>query len=271
MDRPESSSSGYPTSEEQPRALQVRDMPDGMRPRELLERKGAQALSDDALLAVVLRSGVHGASVIDVARRLMARFKTLHAVAAAPMEELMDEKGVGRVGALSLMAALEIGRRLVEETQPSRRRIRTPTDVIDALRGQVPFLGREVFWILALDAKNGLKGGGPVEVTRGLLDASLVHPREVFQYAIRASACSVVLAHNHPSGDPTPSAEDVRMTRQLVAAGRIVGIAVLDHIVMGGKTETGWSYTSLREQGLLDFDDVRPAPGTARSGDGPHE
>jgi DNA repair protein RadC len=99
-----------------------------------------------------------------------------------------------------------------------------------------------------------------------LLDASLVHPREVFQYAIRASAASVVLAHNHPSGDPTPSAEDVRMTKQLVAAGRIVGIAVLDHVVLGAKTETGWSYTSLREQGLADFGAVEPPADGARPG-----
>jgi DNA repair protein RadC len=234
-------------------ALRVRDMPERLRPREEMARLGVRNVGDDVLLAVILRSGMQGKNVLTLARQLLEEFGSLTALAMASEDELMRVGGMGDVKAKTLQAALDIGRRLTQEAAPPRVRVVTPEDAARLLREEVRALDREVFWVLVMDAKNRLKGR-PVDVTQGLLDASLVHPREVFQEAIRSGAAAVVLVHNHPSGDATPSAEDVRVTRQLIEAGRIVDIKVLDHVILGKPpADGGKDFLSMREQGIVPF------------------
>jgi len=234
-------------------AYRVCDMPARMRPREEMERLGSQHVSEDVLLAIILRSGVRGANVVDVARHLLTRYGSLTGIASVSVKELASERGMGMVKAQVLLAALELARRLAEERTPQRCRIRTPEDAAQLLRDKVRTLDNEIFWVILLDSKNFLKGG-VIEITRGLLDANLVHPREVFREAIRGATAAVVLAHNHPSGDPTPSAEDIRITKQLVEAGRIVDIKVLDHVIVGKRTVGGnRDFLSMRESGIVEF------------------
>ena len=232
----------------------VLDMPARQRPREEMDRVGAANIPDAALIAILLRSGVKGANVVDISAALLKHYGSLAGMADATIEELVHIRGLGPVKAQILVAALEIARRVREESLPEKVRVRTPEDVWQLLGPRVATLDGEVFWVLHLDTKNRLEGP-PVEVSRGLLDASLVHPREVFRRAIRSASSAVVLAHNHPSGDPSPSAEDVRITRQLVEAGRIVDIKVLDHIVLGRRPQPGQKhFVSLREEGMVQFD-----------------
>lgn len=237
----------------EPSAGRVRDIPERLRPREEMTRLGAGHVSDDVLLAVILRGGVRGLNVLDLARGLLKHYGSLSAIAAAPQGELSQFRGLGPVKAQTLIAALEIGKRLVEEGVPKRFAIRRPEDAVRLLQARAKALDHEVFWVLPLDAKNVLKDG-PWDVTRGLLDASLVHPREVFRPAVRTAAAAVVLSHNHPSGDPAASAEDLRITRQLVSAGRIMDIRVLDHVILGAAGEDGGNgFLSMREAGLVEF------------------
>ena len=236
-----------------PSVWRVLDLPSRQRPREEMERLGAAHVPDAALIAILLRSGVRGTNVVDLADSLLKHYGSLSGLAQASPDDLVNIRGMGRVKAQVLQAAMEIGRRLQEEVLPSRFRIRSPEDVANLLRTRVATLDTEVFWVLLLDTKNGLKEQ-PVEVSRGVLDASLVHPREVFRRAIRSATAAVVLAHNHPSGDPTPSAEDLRLTRQLVDAGQILSIKVLDHIIIGRPMADGVrDFLSLREAGLVTF------------------
>jgi len=230
----------------------VRDMPERLRPREEMERLGVENVSDDVLLALILRSGVRGLSVVDLARGLLREYGSLTALAGASVEELAARKGMGRVKAQVLKASLEFASRLGEEAMPRRYRVRSPEDAARLLRDRTKSLDREVFWVLLLDAKNFLKTR-PVNITTGLLDASLVHPREVFREAIRSATAAVVLVHNHPSGDPAPSPEDVRITKQLVEAGKVVDIRILDHVILGKQGPAGKDFLSFREDGIIDF------------------
>jgi DNA repair protein RadC len=234
---------------------QVRDLPAACRPRELAEQYGVGAVEDYALLAIVLQSGTHGRSVVDMARDLLRRFGSLHGIAQAAAEDLRGVPGIGPVRAQVLQAAFELARRLARQALPDATPVRTPEDAARVLREEVRLLDREQFWILNLDAKNRLKGP-PVRVSEGTLDASLVHPREVFRAAIRCGAAAVVLVHNHPSGDPAPSAEDARVTRELVEAGRALRLRVLDHVILGRRTaEREKDFLSLRENGMVSFSD----------------
>lgn len=234
-------------------SCKVSEIPKPMQPREEVARRGVGNVSDAVLLALILRTGTRGANVVDIAEGLLRRYGSLSGLAAAPPEEIRKLRGIGPVGVSVLKAAFELGRRLTDENLGDNQRIRTPEDAARVLREEVRTLDHERFWVLLLDKKNGLKCK-PVDVSRGILDASLVHPREVFRSAIVTSTAHVVIAHNHPSGDPTPSAEDVRLTRQLVEAGRIVDIKVLDHVVMGrpGRGD-GRAWVSMREAGLVEF------------------
>jgi DNA repair protein RadC len=237
-------------------AWRVRDLPERLRPREEIDRVGVENVSDDVLLAVLLRSGTKGVSVVELAKGLMKEYGSLTALAGVSVEELAAKKGrgMGRVKAQVLKAALELARRLGQESAPKHDRVRTPEDAARTLRNEAKTLDKEVFWALLLDSKNNLKGK-PVEVTKGLLNASLVHPREVFREAIKLNVAAVVVVHNHPSGDPTPSAEDVRITKQLVEAGRIVGIKVIDHVILGKPSGTdGKDFMSVREAGVVNFE-----------------
>ena len=229
------------------------DLPLRMRPREIIDLQGVEHAADEVLLALLLRTGSRGANVVDVARHMLARYGSLTELASASVKDLCRVKGVGRVKAQMLKAALELGRRLTDERLPERVRVLQPGDAANLLREQARTLDREHFWVLYLDRRNTLKTH-PVPVSVGLLDASLVHPREVFKSAVQHSAAAVVLVHNHPSGDPTPSAEDIRITRQLVDAGRVMDLKVLDHVVLGRpRVNAAQDFVSLRENGLVDF------------------
>ena len=228
-------------------------MPERLRPRELANRVGLNNIPDDQLLAILIGSGTSGINVCDLARALLHRHGSLSALASLSEKELQRVKGMGAVKSQQLKSAFELARRLSEEVAPERRPIRTPEDVAQTLREQARVLETEAFWVLALDSKNRLLRP-PIEATSGLLNASLAHPREIFKEAIRFNAAAVILAHNHPSGDPSPSQEDLKITKRLIDAGGIIGIQVLDHVVLGRLTRGRNDYMSLRESGLVNFD-----------------
>ncbi len=241
----------------------IKDLPDHRRPRELALDMGIDQVPDEVLVAILLRAGTRGQSVIDLARQLLDRHQgSLARLADASQDEIRGIrgrdasarpiKGIGSVKALELRAAFELGRRAAQEDRGLLPLIREPTHVLSLLKKDTARLDQEVFWVLLLDQKYRLRQA-PEAVTKGILDASFAHPREVFREAIRMAAAAIIVAHNHPSGDPTPSAEDIRSTRQLVETGRIVGIQLLDHIVIGGKRPHPAPYVSLRESGLVDF------------------
>ena len=231
----------------------IKDLPGHRRPRELALDAGVQNVPDEVLVAILLRGGIRGQSVIDLARQVLDRHQgSLARLAAASHDEIRAVKGIGDVKALELRAALELGRRAAGERNEALPLIREPAHVLALLQKETAQLDQEAFWVLLLDQKYRLRRA-PEAVTKGILDASLAHPREVFREAIRMAAAAIIVAHNHPSGDPTPSAEDVRATRQLVETGKVVGIQLLDHVVIGGKRPHPAPYVSLREAGLVDF------------------
>jgi DNA repair protein RadC len=218
--------------------------PSGERPRERLYWKGPEALADAELLALQLGSGTRGKSAVDVAREMLASYGSLADLAACEVGELARQQGVGPVKAARLAATFELTRRLRARLPGARTLLSTPSDVYAAFAPIMEDLRREVFRVALLDAQNGLLRD--CVVSEGTLSASLVHPREVFKPAILESAASVVLMHNHPSGDPTPSREDVRLTRQLVECAKLLGLRVHDHLVIGRGR-----FVSLAEQGMI--------------------
>jgi DNA repair protein RadC len=226
----------------------IKDLPEEIRPRERLLRHGAAALSTAELLAVLLRTGSPSRSALDVATALLARHGTLDRLAGATPRELRETPGVGEVKALHLLAAFELGRRL--RMLPPRRRpaIHGPDDVAGLVMDDLRFCETERFWILLLNTRHEVLDR--TELTRGGLASSSVHPREIFRAAVRAGAAALILVHNHPSGDPTPSRADVAMTSRICRAARIMGIPVLDHLIVGDGR-----YVSLRERGVA-FDTV---------------
>lgn len=231
----------------------IKDLPDHRRPRELALEAGVKNVPDEVLIAILLRAGIRGQSVIDLARQVLDLHQgSLARLADASHDDLRAIKGIGTVKALELFAALELGQRAAKEAIVPMPLIREPAHVLALLQKETAQLDQEVFWVLLLDQKYRLRRA-PVEVTKGILNASLAHPREVFREAIRMAAAAVIVAHNHPSGDPTPSAEDIQITRQLLETGKVVDIQLLDHIIIGGHRPPPAPYTSLREAGLVDF------------------
>jgi len=236
----------------------VCDLPVRLRPREEVERRGIANVSDVVLLAILLRTGAKGLSVVELSERILFKYGSLTALSRATAGEWAADpqlKGLGKVKSQILFAALDLARRLSEETRDERGRcIQTPEDAAEVLRETARVLDHERFWALILDTRNRMKGG-PMEISKGILDSSLVHAREVFRPAIHAGCAAVVLVHNHPSGDTSPSTEDIRLTRQLVQAGQVIGIKVLDHVILGRKTSgKTHDYLSLRESGVVEFD-----------------
>lgn len=228
----------------------IAEMPDHERPRERLMKSGPQALSDAELLAILLRTGAAGTSVLDLARNVMHRYASLERVASATLAELQQIPGIGTAKAIEIRAAFELARRLSQFCKAAAPRLESPGAVADLLREEVRGKQQEEFHVLLLDTKHQLLLDHCVTV--GLLDRSQVHAREVFRRAIRDGCSRVLLAHNHPSGDPTPSAQDISCTKNLVAAGKIIGIDVLDHIVLGMRSDSRpRDYLSFREEGLL--------------------
>jgi DNA repair protein RadC len=215
------------------------------RPKEKLARNGASSLSNAELLAIVLRSG--GAEPpMALANRLLTKFRDLRGVALAPPEKLAKVAGVGPTKAREVHACIELGRRLFARAPgDDPGPITSPQDVADYLLPRLTDVNKEHFFTVLLDVKSNVLGLKTISI--GTLDSSLVHPREVFKEAIAASASSIIVAHNHPSGDTTPSPEDRRVTARLVEAGKILGIEVLDHIIIAG--DDGWS--SMNQLGMM--------------------
>lgn len=234
--------------------VRVKDLPKALQPREKFDRLGPENLSESDLLALLLRTGTTGLNVVELAETLLFQYGSLSALSRASTVELQKIRGIGKEKAKILKAALEMGRRLVQENVGENPRIVTPEEAAAVLRERARGLDREVFWVLLLDIKSRLMAP-PCEVSKGTLNSSLVHPREIFKPAIQHSAANVILAHNHPSGDPSPSAQDIKVTRHLIEAGRTMEIKVLDHVIIGRKTREGVDdFLSLRESGLVVFE-----------------
>jgi DNA repair protein RadC len=223
--------------------LNLQQLPPEERPRERLARRGPAALSSRELLAAVLGTGSRGVCALDVADELLG--SGLHSLAARSLHELEQVRGLGRAKATRVLAALELGARLASDGGSSAApSLQSPGEVARYLLPRYSSRPVETFGLLALDARHRLRREAVVSV--GCLTASLVHPREVFQEAVVSRAAALVLFHNHPSGDPEPSAEDLALTRRLAAAGSLMGIEVLDHLVLGAGR-----YVSLKDRGLL--------------------
>ena len=234
-----------PASQPARRSLTIRELPRTERPRERMRSLGAQALSTIELIATILGSGGAGQSALACAGDVLDQAAgSLGRLATMPPAALQRVRGVGAARAAAVHAALELGRRMTAEAREAGVPLRGPADVAAAFAPRLQELPVEEFHVAILDAQHRLERD--VLITRGLLNSSLVHPREVFREAIAERAAAVILVHNHPSGDPTPSAEDRIVTAQLVAAGRLLDIPVHDHIIVGRGR-----YVSFAEAGLL--------------------
>jgi DNA repair protein RadC len=227
------------------KSFTIHDLPAAERPRERLQKLGAEALSAQEILALILGRGIAGESVMVTAQRLLGEFGSLKGVAAASLEQLSHVKGIGLAKAAQVKAAFELSSRVDGYSEAGRRPpVKTPDDVAGLVRSRLKDKKKEYFLALLLDTRNRLIKAAEISV--GSLDSSIVHPREVFKEAISASAAAVIFVHNHPSGDPEASEDDVNLTKRLAEAGEVVGIEVLDHIIIGDN-----KYTSLKRDGLF--------------------
>lgn len=222
----------------------IKDLPVDNRPRERLAAHGPASLSNAELLAIILRTGNREQTALELASRILAEPGGLSYLTEATIEELARFKGVGLAKASQLIAALELGRRVSSTTPETRPVIQGPEQAAQLVMENLKNLDRETFHIICLNTKNQVVK--TEMISKGSLDSSLVHPREVFKTAISRSAAAVILVHNHPSGDPSPSPEDLKITRRLVEVGELVGIEVLDHLIIGQN-----SYVSLKERGRM--------------------
>ena len=227
------------------KSFTIHDLPLSERPRERLQKFGVEALSAQEILALILGRGVSGESVMVTAQRLLSQFGSIKGIADASVEELSQLKGIGLAKAAQIRAAFELANRLEGYAEAGEKPIiKKPEDVVDLVKVRLKGKKKEYFLALMLDTRSRLIK--VAEISIGSLDGSIVHPREVFKEAISASAASVVFVHNHPSGDPTASEDDIGLNRRLAKAGDIVGIDVLDHIIIGDK-----KFLSLKREGLF--------------------
>ncbi|MFB5662879.1 DNA repair protein RadC [Alteribacillus sp. HJP-4] len=222
----------------------IKDVPVRERPREKLVKEGPERLTNQELLAVLLRTGTKSESVLSLAQRVLFHFDGLPFLKEAAIEELQEIRGIGAAKAIELRAAVELGRRIHTYTEEDPYIIRSPEDVSRYVMEDMRFLKQEHFVILCLNTKNQVIHKQTLFI--GSLNSSIVHPRELFKEALRRSAASLICLHNHPSGDPTPSREDIEVTKRLMECGRILGIDVLDHIIIGDRR-----FVSLKEQDCL--------------------
>ncbi|NLS78762.1 MAG: DNA repair protein RadC [Chloroflexi bacterium] len=221
----------------------LRDLPAGDKPRERLSRLGAGALADSELLAILLRVGGNGENVLGLAQRLLAQLGGLPGLARASFSELEAVKGIGLAKAAQVKAALELGRRLLIAAPDARPQIKSPADAANLLLAEMGFLEQEQMRVLLLDTKHRVMGTPTIYV--GSLNTSVIRIAELFREAVKQNCAAIIVAHNHPSGDTSPSPEDIAVTQQIYSAGRLLDIDVLDHLIIGQQR-----FLSLKERGL---------------------
>ncbi len=225
------------------KSFTIHDLPKEERPRERLLKFGEQALSAQELIQLILGRGIAGESVAVTAQKLLTQFGSLQKLSEASIEELFSIKGIGLAKATQIKAAVEVGRRLSTQTPAYKKKeLLNPEKVARLVRSKLKDYSKEHFYLIALDSRNW----SIHEVSLGTLNASIVHPREAFTEAIKSKAASVIIAHNHPSGDPEPSQDDLEITKRLVEAGKVLDIEVLDHIIVTKET-----FLSMKEKGIL--------------------
>lgn len=226
----------YPTA--------VRELPEEERPRERLAAFGPEALRDAELLAILFRTGTRSTGAIALAEQVLRHFGGLRPLSRASLEEIQQVPGIGSVKAIEIKAALELGKRLAAFTEKGRPRIQNAADVADLLMIKYKEYENEVFKCILLNTKNDVMK--VIDISHGSMDATMAVPRDVFRQAVREGAHGVIFCHNHPSGDPEPSRDDITLTKQLQKAGELLEIRVLDHVIFGDGT-----YTSLRERNKM--------------------
>lgn len=222
----------------------LKDLPEDLLPRERLFQHGPEALSNREILAILLRTGLKGENVLDIAERILTEAGGLAGLARMSVHEMTQLRGLGTAKASELKAALEIGKRSVSSNPIVRPVVNSPQDIAHLVMEEMRYFDREHFRVVSLSTKNHVLGISSISV--GSLNSSLVHPRECFKEAIRRNSNAIILIHNHPSGDPTPSREDIEVTKRLRDGGEILGIEVLDHVIIGDNR-----YISLKERGIL--------------------
>ena len=227
-------------------SIMVRDLPVEERPREKLLKHGASALNDTELLAILLRTGTSSVSVLHLAEEVLAQYrdKGLAAIIHMVPQEIASIHGIGLAKAATIIAAVELGRRLSTRAAEKLEKIGSPDDVAHCVMPLLRFEQREHFLVLLLDTRNRVIAMPTISI--GGLSASIAEPREIFREAIQRSAASIILVHNHPSGDPEPSAEDIFLTKRMMKAGKLMGIPVLDHVIIGDD-----KFISLKDEGMV--------------------
>ena len=209
----------------------IHDLPEGTRPRERLARLGPEALSEAELIAIILRSGAQGINVIDMATDLMRYYRTLDALARASFTDLQRHHGIGEAKAAQIMAAIELGRRVMRAAPEERLRADSPEIVARLLMAELAYADQEYVKVVLIDTRNRIIA--TPTIYKGTLNTTSIRIGEIFKEAIKSNAAAIIVAHNHPSGDPSPSPEDVILTRRIVDAGTLLNIDVLDHLILG--------------------------------------
>lgn len=228
----------------------IKDIPANERPRERLAANGADSLANSDLIAILLRTGLQGKSALVIGQELLAKFQRLERLAQASVEQLCEVKGIGRDKAVTLQAAFTLARRMAADIRVESPMLDSPERIAALLREEARTYDVEHLVVLMLDTRRRLIR--LERISHGTLDSIHVHARDVFKHAIAANAASIVLVHNHPSGDPTPSEADIKITRDLIRAGQLLKIDVVDHVILGHRTtERAKDYTSLRELGYF--------------------
>ncbi|HEY5909743.1 MAG TPA: DNA repair protein RadC [Verrucomicrobiae bacterium] len=230
--------------------LRLKDQPASERPRERLIAKGPDALSHAELIAILLRTGLKGVNAVEIGKQLVQKFGSLQALAHASLEDLQQVKGIGSDKAVTLAAGFALARKMAAEVNREAPLLDTPEGVANTMREEMRLMDVETFCVVLVNTRRRLVRWE--KISDGILDSILVHPREVFKPAITANAAAIVLVHNHPSGDPTPSEADIKVTRDLIRAGQLLKIEVLDHVIIGKSTpDRPRDFVSLRELGYF--------------------
>lgn len=227
------------------RNLKVLEIPKNERPTEKLINFGSDALSNSELLAIILRSGVKGESVLNISQKVLSEVHGLDGILNISYDELTSIKGIKTVRAAQILAVVELFRRFKSlKTQNDKISINSPSDISDMLIQEMRGFNQEILKVIVLNTKNNIIR--VKDVFKGTLNTSIVHPREIYSEALKSGGASIIICHNHPSGDPTPSKEDINITKRIMECGKILGIKLLDHLIIGDK-----EFVSLKEKGII--------------------